>query len=217
MPKEIYLVKVGMTMKEGTVDEWYVADGENVDEGKDLYRLETEKVNMDVEAEVSGTVRHIVEAGSTLEPGDVIGWIFETGEEIPETLPVGKPNRTLAVAEESATSASDASTAHAAASRRDAPIETGASNRRSTRIAASPAARRLAEDLGIELSSIEGTGPRGRITREDVESASKASTLAGHRIPLTGLRGTIARRMSESLRDTAPAIHEHGSAHGSLH
>lgn len=197
MPKEIYLVKVGMTMKGGTVDKWYVADGENVDEAADLYRLETEKVNMDVEAEVSGTVKHIVEAGSTLEPGDVIGWIFEAGEEIPETLPVGKPNRTLAVSEESATPASDVSTAHAAASK------TGASNRRSTRIAASPAARRLAEDLGIELSSVEGTGPRGRITREDVGSASRPSTVSGRRVPLTGLRGTIARRMSESLRDTA--------------
>lgn len=205
MPKEIYLVKVGMTMKEGTVDEWYVSDGESVDEGTNLYRLETEKVNMDVEAEVSGTVRHIVEAGSTLEPGDVIGWIFEAGEEIPETLPVGKPNRTIAIAEESATSASDSSTAQAAASKRDRRGEAEASNRRSTRIAASPAARRLAEDLGVELASVVGTGPRGRITREDVEAAGKTSsaTVAGRRVPLTGLRGTIARRMSESLRDTA--------------
>lgn len=205
MPKEIYLVKVGMTMKEGTVDEWYVADGESVDEGNDLYRLETEKVNMDVEAEVSGTVRHIVEAGSTLEPGDVIGWIFESGEEIPETLPVAKPNRTIAVTEESATSASDSSTVQARARKQDLRGKTEESNRRGSRIAASPAARRMAEDLGIELSSVEGTGPRGRITREDVEAAGKTSsgTVAGRRIPLSGLRGTIARRMSESLRDTA--------------
>lgn len=205
MPKEIYLVKVGMTMKEGTVDEWYIADGDSVDEGKDLYRLETEKVNMDVEAEVSGTVRHIVDAGSTLEPGEVIGWIFEPGEEIPEELPVGKPNRTIAVVEESGVTASDLSTSQATAGKRDRSRKSEESNRRGSRIAASPAARRLAEDLGIELSSVEGTGPRGRITREDVEAAGKTSsgTVAGRRIPLTGLRGTIARRMSESLRDTA--------------
>ena len=205
MPKEIYLVKVGMTMKEGTVDEWYVADGDCVDVGKDLYRLETEKVNMDVEAEVSGTVRHIVEAGSTLEPGDVIGWIFESGEEIPETLPVGKPNRTIAVAEESAMSASDSSTMQRRARKQDRRDKTEESSQRRTRIAASPAARRLAEDLGVELSDIEGTGPRGRITREDVEAAAKSSTSseAGRRVPMTGLRGTIARRMSESLQDSA--------------
>lgn len=205
MPKEIYLVKVGMTMKEGTVDEWYVADGESVDEGKDLYRLETEKVNMDVEAEVTGTVKHIVEAGSTLEPGDVIGWIFEAGEEIPRVLPVGTPNRTIAVAEESNRTTKDSGASSTTAINQDRRGTQEESSRRSMRIAASPAARRLAKDLGIELSNVEGTGPRGRITREDVEAANKTSpaNVARRRVPLTGLRGTIARRMSESLQNTA--------------
>ncbi|MCY3885632.1 MAG: dihydrolipoamide acetyltransferase family protein [Gammaproteobacteria bacterium] len=205
MPKEIYLVKVGMTMKEGTVDEWYVADGQSVDVGEDLYRLETEKVNMDVEAEISGTVRHIAEAGSTLEPGDVIGWIYEPAEEIPDELPAGKPNRTIAVAEESATSSTDSVASQTTSTRRDQKKEKERLFKGATRIAASPAARRLAEDLGIELANVEGTGPKGRITREDVEAAHKSSAVVQslNTVPLTGLRGTIARRMSESLRETA--------------
>ena len=58
MPKEIYLVKVGMTMTEGMVSDWYIPDGANVLKGEMLYALETEKVNLDVDAEITGTVVH---------------------------------------------------------------------------------------------------------------------------------------------------------------
>jgi pyruvate/2-oxoglutarate dehydrogenase complex dihydrolipoamide acyltransferase (E2) component len=73
MPTEIYLVKVGMNMTEGVVEEWYVADGGTVEKGELLYRLETEKVNLDVDAEQSGTVKHTVAEGVTMKPGDVMG------------------------------------------------------------------------------------------------------------------------------------------------
>jgi 2-oxoglutarate dehydrogenase E2 component (dihydrolipoamide succinyltransferase) len=73
MPKEVYLVKVGMNMTEGVVEEWLIPDGGQVSKGELLYRLETEKVNLDVDAEYSGTVRHLVGEGITLEPGDVVG------------------------------------------------------------------------------------------------------------------------------------------------
>ena len=86
MPKEIYLVKVGMTMTEGMVSEWYIPDGAQVQTGEMLYALETEKVNLDVDAEATGTVKHLVEVGVMLEPGDVVGYIFEAGEEIPDNL-----------------------------------------------------------------------------------------------------------------------------------
>ena len=86
MPREIYLIKVGMTMTEGMVSEWYIPDGGAVKKGEMVYALETEKVNLDVDAEYDGTVRHLVEAGLTLAPGDVVGYIFEAGEEIPADL-----------------------------------------------------------------------------------------------------------------------------------
>ena len=87
MPAEIYLVKVGMTMHEGTVEEWYVADGERVEAGALLYRLETEKVNLDVDAETTGIVKHLVAEGTTLEPGDVVGYVYADDETIPDVLP----------------------------------------------------------------------------------------------------------------------------------
>ncbi len=87
MATEIYLVKVGMTMTEGMVEEWYVPDGGTVKQGELLYRLETEKVNLDVDADASGIVKHGVEVGVTMQPGDVIGHIYAPGEAIPSTAP----------------------------------------------------------------------------------------------------------------------------------
>ena len=87
MPSEIYLVKVGMSMTEGSVEEWFVPDGGTVEAGELLYRLETEKINMDVDTDVGGIVKHGVAPGVPCKPGDVIGWIYAPDEEIPDTLP----------------------------------------------------------------------------------------------------------------------------------
>ena len=83
MATEIYLVKAGMTMTEGMVEEWYVPDGGSVKQGDLLYRLETEKINLDVDADATGIVKHGVGVGVTKEPGDVIGYIYAPGETIP--------------------------------------------------------------------------------------------------------------------------------------
>ena len=94
MPTEIYMMKLGMTMTEGTVAEWHIPDGGEVKTGEDLYRLETEKVEMEVEAEAAGTVRHLVPAEATVDPGAVVGYIYAAGEEIPAELPgAGAPPR----------------------------------------------------------------------------------------------------------------------------
>jgi len=79
MPTPIYLVKVGMNMTEGVVEEWYIADGATVTKGALLYRLETEKVNLDVDAEADGTVRHVIGEGITMKPGDIVGYIYAAG------------------------------------------------------------------------------------------------------------------------------------------
>lgn len=197
MPAEIYLVKVGMTMHEGTVEEWYVADGDRVETGALLYRLETEKVNLDVDAETTGVVKHLVAEGTTLEPGDVVGYIYADDETIPEVLPKPTAKADIAVRDEAPAPKTDA---------KPAPAKAG------KRIAASPVARKLAAELGIDLASVAGTGPRGRITKEDVQQASErvATTpapavvaAAGETIPLRGMRKTIAERMHASLRESA--------------
>ena len=197
MPTEIYLVKVGMTMTEGIVDEWYVADGDSVEQGEPVYRLETEKVNMDVEADVSGVVKHIAQVGETLAPGDVVGWIFAADEAIPDELPTPKANPNIAVLDDSGETQGETS-ANVVTPTKPSDV----------RVKASPAARRLAEELNVDLARVQGTGPRGRITKDDVTSAVETKAGAGTSkrtaaIALSGVRKVIADRMYQSLQTTA--------------
>ncbi|MBE0610515.1 MAG: E3 binding domain-containing protein, partial [Dehalococcoidia bacterium] len=89
MAIEVRLVKAGMTMTEGSVAEWYVPDGGSVEKGKPLYRMETEKIELEVEADASGVARHVVPAGTTLEPGGLIAYILAPGEAPPAGLAPG--------------------------------------------------------------------------------------------------------------------------------
>ena len=203
MPAEIYLIKVGMTMTEGNLEEWYVADGAIVQPGDLLYRLETEKVEVDVDAETEGTVKHLIAEGTTLEPGHVVGFIFAPGEEIPEVL----PTPTHRPETEPPNMPEPTSLAPKAA---PAPSEPRSTTTATTeRRPSSPAARKLASELGVDLGNVEGTGPRGRITKDDVEraSASPENVSSGVEIassaPIRGVRKTIAQRMRASLANTA--------------
>jgi pyruvate dehydrogenase E2 component (dihydrolipoamide acetyltransferase) len=169
MPTEIFLTKVGMTMSEGVVAQWYVADGAAVEKGALLYRLETEKVELEVDADASGTVKHLVAENVTLAPGDLIGFIFAPGEAIPADLAKlasGVATAAPALVTSSAParpSALPAAEAAAVAARGDGG-----------RVLSSPAARRLAKELGVGLASLKGTGPGGRIVEADVHAASAA-------------------------------------------
>ena len=177
MPKEIYLVKVGMNMTEGVVDEWYVADGDTVAVGELLYRLETEKVNLDVDAEVAGTVKHVVAEGVTKEPGDVVGYIFAEGEAIPDDLPTP-----------GAAAATDAPKAEAPV----AVVAEPAASMDGGRVKASPAARRLAGELNVDHTTLAGTGPGGRIVEADVRAAAEAA-------PARSPSSPIARKLAREL------------------
>ena len=255
MATEIYLVKVGMTMTEGMVEEWYVPDGGTVKQGELLYRLETEKVNLDVDADASGIVKHGVAVGVTMLPGDVIGHIYAPGEAIPSTAPsapAAAPVATAAAASRPRAVAAPAPIASGGrllsspAARRlagemrvdvatvrgtgpggrivEADVRAAAANPVAASAPAaaaagpaSPLAKRLAAELGVDLSRVTGTGPGGRITKEDVEraaakpSAKPAPTAAklasspagGQRVPVKGIRKTIATRMHDSLRNSA--------------
>jgi pyruvate dehydrogenase E2 component (dihydrolipoamide acetyltransferase) len=161
MPSEIYLVKAGMTMTEGTVAEWYIADGGKVITGELLYSMETEKITMDVDAEAAGTVKHIVDTGIVCDPGQVVGYIYAAGEDIPDALPAPTELSPDLEVPETPTKI-------------QAPPEPESE----ARILASPIAKRLARELNLDLAAITGTGPRGRITETDVKNASdtQAST-----------------------------------------
>ncbi len=241
MPVEVRLLKVGMTMTEGNVEEWFIADGDPVEKGEMLYRLETEKVNMDVDAEAAGTVKHLVSAGTELGPGDVIGFIFAPDETIPDVLPTPTPLPGEEPVEEkrSPQPAAAAPAPKRAAGRRPAAspaarrlaaeldvdladvegtgprgritegdvtaqaakAKTEAQPRR--RQPSSPAARRLAGELGVDIDSVKGTGPGGRVTRDDVERAAEAAESQPAATPMRGMRRTIAERMYASLQNSA--------------
>ncbi len=187
-----------MTMTEGAVAEWYVPDGATVGAGQLLYRMETEKIELEVEAEASGTVRHAVPAGTKTAPGALIGYILAPGEAMPAGLsaPPSAP---------AATSSNGASPAAAPAA---VALEGG-------RIPSSPIARRLAKEAGLELSAITGTGPGGRITETDVVAAKvapKPVTAAPATIPAGRevVASPLARRLAERLGVDLSTVHGSG-------
>jgi pyruvate dehydrogenase E2 component (dihydrolipoamide acetyltransferase) len=207
MANEIYLTRVGMTMTEGVVAQWYIADGEKVAKGELLYRLETEKVELEVDADDSGVVKHLVEAGVACEPGDVVGWIYAPDEKIPDVLPKGErlagddmPVSEPAVASPSAASSPAAIAARTPAS--PAPSTADVANRGlGGRILASPAARKLAQSRGIALESIRGTGPGGRIVEIDVpESGALPASVAPTPTPAERIKASpVAKRRAQDL------------------
>ena len=190
MPREIYLVKVGMSMTEGMVSEWFVPDGGTVKKGELVYALETEKVNLDVDAEYDGTVKHMVEVGVMLKPGDVVGYIFETGEEIPADFSgvVGSSSEAIAV-EESITDHVETSTVSMSGAPAVQREESGG------HIKSSPAARRLAKELGIDYQVLQGTGPGGRIVEADVMAASKDGVITAA-LPVNVKASPLAKRLA---------------------
>lgn len=234
MPTEVYLVKVGMNMTEGVVEEWYVADGQPVNKGELLYRLETEKVNLDVDAETSGVVKHLVAEGITRAPGDLVGYIYASGEEIPggtvntgriRVSPVARrlaADRGLDLSTISGTGPHgrivEADVLSAEPLPESLPVSSPATSPPTSSPTSSPMARKLARELGVSLDGISGSGPGGRITREDVEAlvadkkvatekvAAESAPTSGRpdqEIPLRGMRRTIATRMHESLQTMA--------------
>lgn len=176
MPKEIYLVKVGMSMTEGMVSEWYIPDGGKVRKGELVYALETEKVNLDVDAEYDGVVKHLAPVGVTLQPGDVVGYIFESGEEVPDDLGGAlAPAASTAAPPPQATQEPAPVAAAPVAARVQSP---------DGRIKSSPAARRLAKELGIDYTTLSGTGPGGRIVEADVMNAQPVQSAQPKASPL---------------------------------
>jgi len=205
MPTPIYLVKVGMNMTEGVVEEWYVPDGGTVQKDELLYRLETEKVNLDVDADDSGTVKHLVGEGVTLAPGDVVGYIYAEDEEIPDELPGGTgaaAGAETAVASTPGTSSVEAMTSpRSAAAATAASPANGASIGAGGRLLSSPAARRLAGELDVDITALAGSGPGGRIVEADVRAAAQRGEQ-----PRTTPSSPIARKRARELGVALQAV-----------
>jgi pyruvate/2-oxoglutarate dehydrogenase complex dihydrolipoamide acyltransferase (E2) component len=173
MPVEIVMPKLGLTMASGTIARWIKAPGEAVREGEPLVEVSTDKITYEVESPASGTVaRSCGKDGEEFACGDVIGHIALAGESdiAPASRRAGESD--IAPASRRAGESDSAFVDGGAA-----PATTVTAN--GGRIVSSPAARRLARELGVALAEISGTGPRGRITLADVHDVrrSGASTV----------------------------------------
>jgi pyruvate dehydrogenase E2 component (dihydrolipoamide acetyltransferase) len=206
MATEIKLPRLGQGMESGTIVKWLKSEGDNVEKGEPLYELDTDKVTQEVEADASGVLLKIAVAEGEVEVGKTIAVIGEQGETV-EVSEDGQEEGSPARAREQErgrgrqASASDTSEA-VTQIREPAPSGNG-------RIKASPLARRIARERGIELSAVAGTGPDGRVVAEDVEraAATGAPTPAAAPAPipqdveveqLSSMRKTIARRLTEA-------------------
>lgn len=203
MATAITMPKLGLTMTEGTIEEWTKHEGDKVEQGEVVARISSEKLTSDIEAPASGTLLKIlVQEGEDLPIKQNMGYIGEAGEEVPEG---GAPT----------------AAAPSAPEKEEAPVAAGATpeapvRKEGERIFVTPLARKVAKEKGIDYTLVVGTGGNGRITRRDVEhyaatkpepSAQKVET-APTQTPqwgagLKGMRKAVATNMMQSLNTTA--------------
>ena len=224
MPVPLKMPQLGLTMTEGKITRWLKQEGDTVAADEAILEIETDKINAEVEAPASGRLTHIqAQAGASVK---VIGLLALIAA--PEDT-----DADLAAAVEAANAAAERGTAASQAVATSQPTRRPPPRARPQRpgrpappaaaggrVMASPVARRLARELDVDLSTVTGTGPRGRIVESDVRAAAEASAAAPAAaaapvpaestgltvkqvIPVSGIRQVIGERMSASLRDMA--------------
>ena len=190
MPIPIVMPKLGMVMSEGIINSWKKNSGEPVTSGEIIAEIETEKLNYELEATDSGILHVVHDAGASVEVNGVIGYILAENESVPEPEiqpSITEANKVVNSLQES-----------------EQPSPTGKNNQKSDVIPSTPGARKLAKNLNVDISLIEGTGPRGRITESDVKSFADEHPLNQTKgTPLAGIRKSIATHMKSSLSNTA--------------
>ena len=196
MAVSVTMPKLGLTMTEGVLIRWLVADGAEVTKGQPIFEVETDKVVNEAQADADGILRIMVDVGGTVPVMGLVGYILAPGEEMPEEEGVGEPFGTV---QEGAVEEAEGWTARVLASpaaRRRArelevdinriegtreggritftDVEAPAAKEdraRARRVSASPIAKRMAREAGLDLATVQGSGTGGRITKEDVEGA----------------------------------------------
>lgn len=235
MITEVILPVLGETMNEGTIVEWMKQEGDPVRRGEVLFTLESDKATLEVEATTDGFLRRIlVPAGQTVPVLTVVGLITSAMDEPPgesTSQRVSESARTPSTSSPSLSPTPPSSGAPARifasprarklAAERGVDLAAVKGSGAGGRIAekdvvayleaapkATPVARRLAEQVGVDLHTVKGSGPGGRITKTDIVGATTRGTPPAAalqaEIPLTGVRGIIARRMFEGHSTTAP-------------
>ena len=191
MITEVTMPSMGADMTEGTIVKWLKKEGDEVKRGDKLAEIETDKTVVEMESYGEGILKKIVIGeGQVVPVGDLIAYVGEEGDEIPST----------------SSSSEETPSATIDSSNESTPTSISQNQTSGARVKASPIAKKLANELGVDISTISGTGPGGRITREDVEAASggdqsaQPSQSSGDTktIPLTSMRKAIAGVVSKS-------------------
>jgi pyruvate dehydrogenase E2 component (dihydrolipoamide acetyltransferase) len=211
MATEVKLPRLGQGMEAGTIVKWLKSEGEQVEKGEPLYELDTDKVTQEVEAEASGVLLKIAVSEGEVDVGKTIAFIGEEGEQVEapaEDRADGDAGSQVRQARERA---------QAEPEPEGAATEIAEPARTDGRVKASPLARRIARERGIDLAAVTGTGPEGRVVAEDIERATAAPAAAPvaepsevERRELTSVRRTIARRLTEAWQ--VPVFHLQASA-----
>ncbi len=229
MATEVKLPRLGQGMESGTIVKWLKGEGDAVKKREPLYELDTDKVTQEVEAEADGVLLKIVVDSGEVDVGSTIAFIGKEGEEVSAPEPSSGNGAAPAAADQEEAAVEDAdepetegSSAPAMDDQRERGQEAAAqtaaaeteqvaqsNNVSDGRVKASPLARRLAREKGIEISEVSGTGPDGRIVADDVEKFTPGAAAPGgravsapagevERIELSSTRKTIARRLTEA-------------------
>jgi len=215
MVYEFRLPDIGEGVAEGEVVKWLVKKGDEVKENQPLVEIMTDKVNVEIPSPKQGIIQKLMaKEGEIVKVGQVLLAIEEKGGQ-----PTGSaPERTPAATKP--TSSTSAET-HTPARPQEIPLTTGPqTSRKADEVLATPATRKLARDLGVDLSVVQGTGRGGRITDEDVQRfkqlgralAAVTVTTSGprgveERVPLRGIRRKVAEHMLKSKNATAQVTH----------
>jgi pyruvate dehydrogenase E2 component (dihydrolipoamide acetyltransferase) len=223
MAHDIVMPRLSDSMEEGVVLKWLKEPGDEVVIGEEIVEIETDKANMAYEADVEGTmIELLVGVGESAPIGAVIARVGDAGAELPAQGSAAEAAGPAAAADPPLPPVAKASSATVPPTA--SPTAPAAS--KNGRVKASPLARRVASELGVDISGLSGTGPGGRIVKKDVESAASTGTAPAPSVPapsaapaspaptetakgsvevieLTKLQQVVSRRMSES-KATAP-------------
>ena len=188
MPTEILMPALSPTMEEGTLAKWHVKEGDTVSSGDIMAEIETDKATMEFEAVDEGTIGKIIVAEGTegVKVNSPIAVLLEDGEtadDIGEVSTAPKEDASSNVAPAEASDATAPAAGHGRGTTEATPAPAAPTGGDGKRIFASPLARRIAADKGLDLSSLKGSGPHGRIVKADVENATATPKAASTDAP----------------------------------
>lgn len=195
MAVEVILPKVDMDMETGQISRWFAKDGDTVTKGQLLFEIETDKAAMEIDSPASGILGDVTALeGAVVPVGQAVAWIYAEGE---ERKAQATPAAASAVVTEQPAPASVAPVVAAASDAASASVSTETAGD----VRATPLARRLARDAGLDLHGVEGSGPKGRVQKRDVE----ASLAAVKHAPAISTQTVIAAPQAVTAPAVAPA------------